>query len=58
MDEMYTPPEVAVMLKVHTKTLARWRREGDGPRFIKVEGNVRYLRADLDDYLEALTAVR
>jgi len=36
-------------------TLARWRVEGRGPRFVKLGSRVFYDRADLDRWLEANT---
>jgi len=30
------------------RTLERWRRHGRGPRFVRVEGRVFYLRGELD----------
>ena len=47
--------ELAEVLDVHTATLATWRHEGRGPRFIKIGSNVRYRRSDIDDWLEAQT---
>lgn len=52
MVEMFTALEVAEMLKVHPKTLARWRRTKIGPKWINVGGLVRYRRDDLDEWLE------
>lgn len=36
------PKEVAARLRVHDKTLARWRTTGEGPRFIKHGRKVLY----------------
>lgn len=57
-DRFYTTIEVAQMLKVTTRTLQRWRRDGDGPVFVKIGGLVRYSAAALEDYLDAVRAVR
>ena len=43
--------QVADMLGVSLAALRRWRREGRGPRFIKVERLVRYRREDVAAYV-------
>ncbi len=35
-DRLLTPGEVARIYHVTTETLARWRLEGNGPRFLKL----------------------
>ena len=45
-------PEAATRLGVRTQTLARWRVEGRGPRFIKVGRAVRYRESDLERWIE------
>lgn len=45
---MLTPMELAERWKVPIRLLATWRYEGRGPRYIKIEGSVRYR---LDDVL-------
>ena len=37
----------------HETTWRRWRVEGKGPRFIRLEGKVLYRVADLDAWIEA-----
>jgi hypothetical protein len=36
---------------IPARTLRQWRYLGRGPAYCKVEGHVRYRRADLDAYL-------
>lgn len=51
--EMLTDLEVAGALKMSRQTLANWRSEGRGPRFIKVGGrSVRYRRGDVEAWIE------
>lgn len=50
-DVVYTPDEAAGILKVSVRTLARWRSKGVGPRFVQVNQVVRYVAADLDEWL-------
>ncbi len=45
-----TPLQAARVLGVSAKTLARYRVKAKGPVFVKLEGRVRYLRKDLDDW--------
>lgn len=45
------PEELAIRWSVATKTLAKWRCEGTGPRFIKLtNGLVRYSVADIEAF--------
>ena len=49
--ELLTEAEVAELLGVRPKTLARWRWRGEGPRFRKIGRKVRYARSDLEEYV-------
>ena len=37
---------------ISPRTLERWRKEGQGPRFLKVGHAVRYAQVDLDQFKE------
>jgi len=54
---LLTPQETARILKVHKGTLARWRMEGRGPKFLKLGEHplspVRYRPADIKAFLES-----
>jgi hypothetical protein len=50
--ELLTPHEVSVFLKVGEPTLSDWRYRRKGPPFVKIESLVRYRSADLQDWLE------
>ena len=52
MNEVMTEPEAAEYLRMSPKTLKRRRSDGQ-IAFIR-DGRIRYLRQDLDDYLEGL----
>lgn len=43
--------EAADMLNVSVAALRKWRREGKGPRYIKVGRLVRYRVAELDSFV-------
>ena len=47
--------EAADYLTVSVSSLRRWRGERKGPRFIRIEGVIRYSSHDLDEYLAAQT---
>ena len=48
-----TPAEAADLLSVPTRTLARWRWIGQGPKFLKIGKHVRYRQKTLDEWLVA-----
>ena len=56
-EELLTPQEVADILKVKVGTLATWRHQGrdDSLPWVKINGSVRYRRADLDAWLNDRT---
>lgn len=43
--------EAAQYVRLGKPTLDRFRLTGEGPRFAKLGGAVRYRRADLDDWI-------
>jgi len=48
--------EAAQMLRLHPTTLATWRVEGRGPKFLKLgERKVRYRESDIEAWLEEQT---
>ena len=47
----YSPKELAEVLGVHIKTLAMWRRNETGPKYVKVGKLVRYHRQAVRDWL-------
>jgi predicted DNA-binding transcriptional regulator AlpA len=46
------PVDVAVRIGVPVGTLANWRCDGRGPRYLKVGRHVRYRVADLEAWLD------
>ncbi len=51
---LMTTDEAAEFLDIHPATLATWRSEGRGPRYLKVgERNVRYQQEELERWLKA-----
>jgi predicted DNA-binding transcriptional regulator AlpA len=49
--ELLTDAEVAELIGVKPKTLARWRWKGQGPVFRKIGRKVRYARSDIEAYI-------
>jgi predicted DNA-binding transcriptional regulator AlpA len=47
--------DVAELIDVHQFTLSVWRRNGQGPEYIKIGKNVRYRRSAIDEWLEDRT---
>jgi predicted DNA-binding transcriptional regulator AlpA len=50
-----TEREVADRLGLSVATLRAWRFRGKGPRFLRLGRSVRYLPADIDDFVRAST---
>jgi excisionase family DNA binding protein len=48
-----TEREVADRLGLSVATLRAWRHRGKGPRFLRLGRSVRYLPADVDDFVRA-----
>jgi excisionase family DNA binding protein len=48
-----TETQAAEHLGLSIATLRAWRHRGKGPRFVRFGRAVRYLRADLDDFIRA-----
>jgi hypothetical protein len=52
VDEFLSDAQLCAMLRVTSRTTARWRVEGNGPAFIRAGGRrVLYRREDLDVWL-------
>ncbi len=49
---LLTEQQVAERLNCTKSALRRWRREGRGPRFVKIGRLVRYRQADVEDFIE------
>lgn len=58
MIDRLTTAEAAKALQVTPRTLQRWRREGVGPAYLRMEGRIYYTTEFLDAYLASLTVTR
>ena len=45
------PAQAAEYLTVSIPTLARWRMEGRGPKFVRMGSSVRYTREALEEFV-------
>jgi len=50
-DEYITETKLSMMLKVSLDTVRRWRIDGVGPMFTKINRTVRYAMKDVDSFL-------
>jgi excisionase family DNA binding protein len=50
-DPLLTADEVAAWLRKPKQTLYAWRARGQGPRGLKVGGDLRYRRSDVEAWL-------
>ena len=55
MEPLFTPDELAKVLKTSTRTLERKRIDGTGPPFIKFGGRVLYPPEGAEDYIRERT---
>lgn len=55
MDPLLTTQQLADYLQKPVSTLYQWRYRSEGPRGIKVGGNVRYRLSDVQAWLERQT---
>lgn len=51
-DEMWTQTQLAERWQLSSGTLERWRSEGIGPIFLKMQGKVRYRLSDVVTFEE------
>jgi predicted DNA-binding transcriptional regulator AlpA len=51
--DVLNTPEAAQYVRLSKPTLERLRLHGDGPRYAKLAGAVRYRKADLDAWIES-----
>jgi len=51
--EFLTTPQLANRWHIHQNTLVKWRKNGKGPLFTRIEGNVLYSLAEVELYEQA-----
>ena len=50
-DELLNQDDAARILGVCSQTLATWRFNDRGPRYLRVEGSIRYRKSDVELYI-------
>lgn len=50
-DNLLCEKDVARMLNISVRTVQRGRMDGDGPKWLKIRGAVRYRQMDITDYV-------
>ena len=50
---LLTQREAALAFRLSERTLERWRVQGIGPRFIRLNHSIRYRQQDLDAHVAA-----
>jgi len=53
MATLLTQREAALALRLSERTLERWRVQGTGPRFVRLNHSIRYRQQDLDAHVAA-----
>lgn len=53
MPQYLTEAEVAEMLKLSPYTLARLRKGGGGPAYVKIGGSIRYIKETVQEWVKA-----
>jgi hypothetical protein len=56
-DAFYTPKDLARRWGMSTRTLDRWRRVGQGPKYLKIGWLVFYRKTDIAEYEDQQTRV-
>jgi predicted DNA-binding transcriptional regulator AlpA len=54
MESLLTENEVSACLKVSLACLRRWRLQGEGPQYVKVNNMVRYRESDISTWVGKL----
>lgn len=57
MSDLLPTPEAASYLRLSPRTLENWRVRGRGPRYVKLGDQVRYVRGDLDAWVDENTRI-
>ena len=52
--KLLTESQVADLLSVKQRTLARWRQLGIGPKYAKIGGSIRYEPHEIEAYLDKM----
>lgn len=53
--QLVTTEEASKMLAVAERTLLYWRKNSQGPSYVKLNGSIRYKLADIEAWIEQNT---
>jgi predicted DNA-binding transcriptional regulator AlpA len=53
-EKLLTLPEVSERLRVPVKTLRYWKREGRGPKAVRLGTRLVYRESEVDNYIDQL----
>lgn len=54
-EQVFTTLQAATYMSVAKNTVLAWRAQGKGPKYMKLEGAVRYLKQDIDEWMREQT---
>jgi len=54
-NNLLTPKQLAELFAVNENTIAQWRVQGNGPKFVKIERRIRYAATDVDHWMNERT---
>ena len=52
---LLTPKQLAELFAVNENTIAKWRVQGNGPKFVKIQRHIRYAANDVDHWMNERT---
>ena len=55
LSNLLTPKQLAGLLAINENTLAKWRLQGVGPKFVKIQRRIRYAANDVDHWMNERT---
>ena len=50
MEILFTTDELAERWKMNPQTLKRFRKNQEGPKYLKIESSIRYRLSDIEEY--------
>ncbi len=54
-NNLLTPKQLAELFVVNENTIAQWRVQGNGPKFVKIQRRIRYAANDVDHWMNERT---
>ena len=54
-NNLLTPKQLAELFAVNENTIAQWRVQGNGPKFVKIQRHIRYAANDVHHWMNERT---